>query len=222
MSCGGWPEESAMADRGFNSLPRHLMTLFTGKGDGGTSKFFGEKERITKSSTRFWTLGNIDELNSLLGYARGTANHYRLREVAEMILDAQQKLFIVQAEIAAGDHLTIQPLSETATAALEEKINLLEKKIGPITKFSVPGGHPLSGLLDFARAVCRRTERSVVEFSEEKFKQEKKLIDDETLAQGINPAVLSYVNRLSSLLFALARYANKYFKVIEKNPTYEQ
>lgn len=198
------------------------MTFFTGKGDGGTSKFFGDQERTTKSSPRFWALGGIDELNSLLGFCRGLANQYRLREIAEIILDVQQKLFIVQAEIAGGDRLTIRPLQPAATEALEKKINQLETSIGPITKFSVPGGHPFSGLLDYTRAVCRRVERNIMNYHEEKLEIEMDMISDETIARGINPAILSYINRLSSLLFALARWVNKNYKVSEKNPTYEQ
>ncbi|MDP2695730.1 MAG: cob(I)yrinic acid a,c-diamide adenosyltransferase [bacterium] len=182
------------------------MALYTGKGDNGTSKFFGEKDRHCKNDKRFWMLGGVDELNSWVGVCRSQAEKNKFDSLAIMLLNAQEKLFIIQAEIAArAENLAIHPLKESAISELEEDIDNLELEIGPITKFSIAGGDPLSAMLDYGRAVCRRAEREIVGYAQDNV---------------VSLAVLSYLNRLSSLLFAMARWVNKKSEIEEKNPKY--
>lgn len=177
------------------------MALFTGKGDGGTTKLFGcDQQRISKSSEVPEALGALDELNAFLGLVKTRTEDARIKNALH---GAQEKLFIIQAELAGAEkHLAID-----AVAGVEQIINDIEKEIPPVTGFSIAGGTEASALLDVARTLARRAERRLVAVAEAGIRN----IPDITRA---------YMNRLSSLLFALARLANHLAGIAEESPKY--
>lgn len=176
--------------------------LYTGKGDGGTTKVFGcDQQRISKSSELPEALGALDELNAFLGFVKMRSLAEPL--VAEIVRDVQETLFIIQAEVAGAD----KKVSDEVVKKIENIVNGIEKEIPPIKGFSIAGGTELSALLDVARTLSRRAERRLVAVVE----AEVRLLSDATKA---------YMNRLSSLLFALARLVNHLAGVKEENPRY--
>ncbi|MBU6321061.1 MAG: cob(I)yrinic acid a,c-diamide adenosyltransferase [Patescibacteria group bacterium] len=180
------------------------MALFTGKGDGGTTKLFdsaaGEGGRIAKSSEVPEALGALDELNAFLGFVK--MHPGAPERVCAGLRAAQETLFIVQAEVAGAD----KRVPEAAAEELAAVVNAIEGEIPPVTSFSVAGGTELSAKLDVARTVARRAERRVTAA---------------TLAgRSVSPGAKAYLNRLSSLLFAYARLANHLAGVAEEHPRY--
>jgi len=178
------------------------MALFTGKGDGGTTTAFGcNQQRISKSSELPEALGALDELNAYLGFVKiHSAENAR---IAPAIRAAQETLFIIQAEVAGAD----KKVGEDAVKNVEKLIHEIEKEIPPLKGFSIAGGTELSALLDVARTLARRAERRVIAVKEAGLRD-------------LPVATMSYLNRLSSLLFALARLANHLSGVAEETPRY--
>ncbi|MBP6868687.1 MAG: cob(I)yrinic acid a,c-diamide adenosyltransferase [Candidatus Pacebacteria bacterium] len=187
--------------------------LYTGKGDGGTTKTFGpNQERISKASELPEALGTLDELNSFIGLSKVWARSVqdtgvlvgKKRYATSAILrDIQENLFIVQAEVAGAP----KKIGKRKVTQAETIINTIESELPPITSFSIAGGTELSAVLDVARTLSRRAERRVVGVHEQGLRK-------------ISPFTLAYLNRLSSLLFALARLTNKQSGVLEEAPTY--
>lgn len=175
--------------------------LYTRKGDDGSSSLFGKKTRIHKSDPVFEALGSLDELNSLLGFCRAFCSRKKIKEldIGEIVLDIQEKLFIAQAELA-GAPKSIHP---DRTKEAERIIDSIEERIRRPQSFIIPGATELSGLLDYARAMSRRVERSVVRTGQ------------------ASPSTLAYLNRLSSLLYALARFEAYEAGHFETSPKYE-
>jgi cob(I)alamin adenosyltransferase len=178
------------------------MALFTGKGDSGTTTAFGcDQKRISKSSELPEALGALDELNAFLGFVKmRSVNEAR---IANALRDAQETLFIIQAEVAGAD----KKVGEGAVKDVEKLVNDIEKEIPKLKGFSVAGGTELSASLDVARTLARRAERRVIAVKELGLRE----LPGETMA---------YLNRLSSLLFALARLANHLAGVAEETPRY--
>lgn len=175
--------------------------LYTGAGDDGKTKTFGcDQQRISKSSELPEALGALDELNAFLGFVKVRAGEGR---IAGALREAQEALFIIQAETAGAD----KRVGERAVQRVEELVNDIEKEIPPITGFSIAGGTELSALLDVARTLARRAERRLVAVAEAGICE-------------LPPETKSYMNRLSSLLFALARLANHQAGVAEESPKY--
>jgi cob(I)alamin adenosyltransferase len=188
--------------------------LYTGKGDGGTTKTFDAAPgaRISKASELPEALGTLDELNSYLGLAKVHAMNgkdprvplgARTRLTSAIIADIQQTLFIVQAEVAGAP----KRVGKAKVTQSELIINTIEKLMPPITTFTVAGGTELSAVLDVARTIARRTERRVVAVYELGIRKEA-------------PNTKAYLNRLSSLLFALARFANEDAGLERETPKY--
>lgn len=178
------------------------MALFTGKGDGGTTKVFGcDQQRISKSSELPEALGALDELNAFLGYARMRAAGNE--RISLVLREVQEALFIIQAEVAGAD----KHVPADAVQKVEAVVNAIEKEIPPLKGFSIAGGTELSALLDVARTLARRAERRLIAVAEADLRE-------------VPPATKAYMNRLSSLLFALARLANHLAGVAEENPKY--
>ena len=176
--------------------------LYTGKGDGGTTKVFGcDQQRISKSSELPEALGSLDELNAFIGFVKMRAAGNE--RIAPVLLDIQETLFIIQAEVAGAD----KKVSEGAVQKVEDMVNAIEKEIPPLKGFSIAGGTELSALLDVARTLARRAERRLV------------AVVDAGL-RDLPTETKSYMNRLSSLFFALARLANYQAGVPEENPKY--
>lgn len=182
--------------------------LYTKKGDKGTTTVFGCNQRISKSSAIAEALGALDEINSFLGLCKvcEEAVSHRLSDVgfSEIIHQIQQNLFIIQAELAGAQ----KSVEESKIEEIEKFIDAVEKELPPIKSFFISGGTELSALFDTARAIARRAERRVVEVSEE----DKVKIGTDSL---------SYLNRLSSLLYALARLTNHKSGITEQIPNYQ-
>jgi len=167
------------------------VKIYTKKGDDGQTGLFGG-ERVPKTSPRVSAYGDVDELNSTIGVARA----YKIDDATDALLARiQSELFDLGAELATrpGKELAIEPLDVEQIGALERAIDAAEEELEPLKAFVLPGGSVAAAHLHVARTVCRRAERAIVA-----------LADDQT----VRPQVLQYVNRLSDLLFVLARLAN--------------
>ncbi|MBP6945857.1 MAG: cob(I)yrinic acid a,c-diamide adenosyltransferase [Candidatus Pacebacteria bacterium] len=175
--------------------------LYTRKGDDGTSGLFGTKDRLPKNSPIYDALGALDELNSLLGMCRARLVSYSLFQLQNSVERSQESLFIIQAELAGAE----KALPQEHVDILENAVDSIEKLIENPHAFIIPGATELSGLLDYARAVSRRAERVVISVS---------------TTHTISPASIAYLNRLSSFLYALARYAAAEAKAKESSPSY--
>ncbi len=193
------------------------MIFFTGQGDDGKTGRFGCDQRISKSSAAAEALGSVDEINSFLGICKvkargafsaqgGPAAGWDVAGIPaeNLISEIQNDLFIIQAEL--GGYSKIK-FGSDKIKKLEEYINWIEKELPPIKTFFVAGGTELSALFDYARTLARRAERKTVFMSEQS--------PDE-----FNPEILAYLNRLSSILYALARFANHKAGVPEEPPKY--
>ena len=184
--------------------------LYTRKGDGGTTKTFGCDQRISKSSSVAEALGSLDETNSFLGIIRaktaGAIFKISGEEIkySDVVLEVQQNLFIVQAEVA-GSPLAI---TEEKVKKVEHIVDEIEKVLPPIKSFFISGATELGGFFDFARTLARRAERRVVAAREEG----KITVSAETA---------QYLNRLSSLLYALARISSHIEGKEELKPEYK-
>lgn len=184
------------------------MALFTGKGDRGDTGLFGSKQRVSKSSAVAEALGTLDECNSFLGLCKAAAREkafvFDKRGTAEMVHDVQDHLFTAQAEVAGAD----KHIPAESVRALEHLINAIEKELPPIKSFLVSGATETSAWFDVARTLARRAERRVVAVHEEG-------------SRPIHEHTRAYLNRLSSLLYALARLANHHAGIYEKPPDYK-
>lgn len=184
--------------------------LYTRKGDGGTTKTFDAKPgiRISKSSCQTEALGALDELNSFLGLAKVKSRNAGLglsgKSFEEIVHAVQQTLFIVQAELA-GAPKAAPPEKITE---MESVIDAIEKKLPPIKTFFISGGTELAASFDFARTLARRAERKAV-------------AHNEVAERKMSEFSMSYLNRLSSLLYALARLANHKSGIKEEPPSYK-
>ncbi len=188
--------------------------LYTKKGDDGKTKTFGCDQRISKSSAIAEALGALDEINSYLGLCKIKAikenkknsNFLKINNLnfEDIILNVQENLFIIQAEVAGSKIF----LGEEKVNELEEIIKAIEKELPPIKSFFISGGVKLAVYFDIARTIARRAERRVVEVSEENKIE-------------VNKNTLAYLNRLSSLLYALARLTNHKFGITEESPDYK-
>jgi len=193
-------------------LRKYIMALYTGKGDFGTTKIFDTESgtRISKTSNVIEALGSLDELNSFLGLAKVLAkkkDEYLTKELPKMdyaIEQIQQNLFTIQAEVAGAE----KRLSRTKVTRAEEIINALETEMPPITTFFISGGTELATLFDYSRTLARQAERRVVALVENR-------------ERGLSSATLAYLNRLSSLLYALARFSNHKYGIKEESPNYK-
>jgi cob(I)alamin adenosyltransferase len=174
------------------------VTLYTRGGDKGETSLYGAS-RVPKDSPRVDAYGSIDELNCCLGVAIAECEH---KEVSRPLKRIQAELFTAGADLATellmkgGAHVT--RIQKKDTERLEKMVDEFQGKLPKLTSFILPGGSRVSSSLHLARAVCRRAERQVVTLSR---------------AEKINPELVPYLNRLSTYLFNLARYANFLAKV---------
>ena len=194
-----------------------MPMLYTGKGDAGSSVLVKNGPAIPKSSALIEAMGALDEVNSFLGLckvkAQGLTPEHRIAHIptqavglplAQLIHEMQNALFTIQAEVVTPDRYSV-PL--THVTELEAHIALVEQEIPPVTAFCIAGGTELAALLDIARTLARRAERAVIS-----------AIDSKETA--ISSSSRAYLNRLSSALYALARYANHQAGITEVHPSY--
>ena len=182
------------------------MPIYTKKGDKGGTKLPYDKHKRSKNSCRVQSLGEIDELNSLIGVVIAFSNKKRINALLSRV---QHDLFRVQLEISSkgevfGDK-KIEPISMDSVAWLERHIDLLSKKIPSLAIFIVPGGSKAGSLSQLARAVCRRAERELSGLNKK---------------EPVSPQVIVYMNRLSDFLFTIARFINHQERFKESYPDY--
>lgn len=195
-------------------LKRDKNILYTGFGDKGTTTLFDcNQQRISKSANIIEALGVIDELNAYLGVVKVHASIEQLKlkvsnkniPFSVLIEEMQETLFIIQAEIA-GSKMAVKKKNLNQ---IENVINKIGDILPPIESFTISGGSLLSAELDYTRTLARRAERRVVSVIEEK-------------RRVISPITISYLNRLSSALFAMSRYANYLLSIPEDHPNYNK
>lgn len=169
------------------------MKIYTKKGDAGDTGLFGGT-RVSKASSRVAAYGEIDELNSHLGVVRAAAVD---DDVDALLARIQSELFELGAELAArpGKDVGIARVGDAQVEALEQAIDRAEVELAPLETFILPAGSLAAAHLHVARTVCRRAERAIVALGAEGEAE-------------LRPEVLRYANRLSDLLFVLARLAN--------------
>lgn len=185
------------------------MAFFTGKGDKGTTKLFDTPsgQRVSKSSPVFECLGQLDELNTIVGWCKVACPEdfvVRGRECKKILHEVQDHLFTIQAE-AAGAPKSVPSASVESLGAL---ISEIEKELPAVKSFLVPGGTELSARLDIARAISRRAERRLVTLHES---------GERTISESSR----AYANRLSSLFYALTRLVNHQAGIEETPPEYK-
>ena len=174
--------------RGYNSImANRLGKITTRTGDNGTTGL-GDGSRIHKSAIRVQVIGDIDELNSMLGVLLAEPLP---KSAIDRLIRIQNNLFDLGGEICIPGHFMI---SEAQVIYLDEAIRALNAELPPLKEFILPGGTRAAGLCHVARTVTRRTERSLT-----------------TLANvdSVSAAALQYLNRLSDFLFVLARTLNR-------------
>lgn len=163
-------------------MPNRLTRIYTRTGDDGSTGL-ADGARLPKDSMRIETLGCLDELNCLIGLAIAYSADGAPSELAAI----QHQLFDVGAEIALPPERRI---GAAQVAWLEESLDRRNAALPPLEEFVMPGGPPAAAHCHLARAVCRRAERRVVTLAR---------------SENVNPETLRYLNRLSDLLFVLAR-----------------
>ena len=172
------------------------MKIYTRTGDAGETGLFGGG-RVAKDDIRVEAYGDVDELNAVIGMARCIEMMPRIDEV---LVPIQRDLFAIGALLATPDrakmasHLEKARIDEGRIAELEHAIDDGEQELEPLRAFILPGGTPKAAALHVARTVCRRAERHVVRLQHE---------------VELPPLAVIYLNRLSDLLFTLARLANR-------------
>lgn len=172
-------------------MPKKRITkVYTRTGDEGLTSLIGGA-RTSKASVRVDAYGDVDELNAVLGIVRTRMED----EVIDGILKTvQNDLFIVGAELASPPDMEVPRIGEDRIHDLESTIDKFLEDLEPLKEFILPGGGPGGAYLHFARTVSRRAERKIV-----------KLMEEEEVSKN----VLVYMNRLSDLLFVLARVENQ-------------
>ena len=168
------------------------MKIYTGRGDQGeTSLFSGE--RVDKDLLRVAAYGSLDELNSVLGMALAFSRNPKVREV---LLSLQHQLFQAGADLAttSAQKRSVDRIQESDWRLLETLIDELQEEIPALKDFILPGGSSGAAFVHLARVVCRIAERQWVALMK--------------VDQDVNSELLIYLNRLSDLLFVVARYEN--------------
>ncbi len=173
-----------------------LNKIYTRTGDDGSTGLV-DGSRLSKDDVRVRAYGDVDETNSVIGLVR---LHLENRQLDDMLSRIQNDLFDLGADLATplpkegeADSEYALRMVDTQSTRLEEELDTLNADLEPLTSFVLPGGSPPAAYLHQARTVCRRAERVCVALAAE---------------QPINPAALTYLNRLSDFLFVAARWCN--------------
>ncbi len=171
------------------------MKIYTRTGDTGDTALFGGG-RVAKSHARIEALGAVDELNAAIGWAVTQVAKGPNRDRLEAL---QHELFALGAELATpADTARARPstpaIGDERAVAMESWIDEMDEELPALKAFVLPGGAPGAASLHLARTVCRRAERAVVRLGE---------------AEPVRGTVVAYLNRLSDLLFTLARWENR-------------
>ena len=170
------------------------MKIYTKTGDSGETSLF-DNSRVSKADARVDAYGDVDELNACLGAVRAAGVD---ADIADLLASIQKELFAVGARLAdpssrIAGRVTKAVVTDADIHRLEEAIDRLESELPPLRKFILPGGSSAGSQLHLARTVCRRAERRVVGLG----------------AGAVESPVIVYLNRLSDLLFVMARAVNR-------------
>jgi len=170
------------------------VKIYTRTGDAGDTGLF-DGTRVPKSDARVATYGDVDELNAWLGLARAALGRQDDHELSAMLERMQSDLFALGSRLADPSRKIAGRVTKAAivpddVTRLENWIDALEKELPPLRRFILPGGSRAGAALHVARTVCRRAERAMVALG------------------GLEPELLVYINRVSDLLFVMARAAN--------------
>ncbi len=176
----------------YNRERSRVVKIYTRTGDTGDTALF-DNSRVSKADPRVDAYGEVDELNAWLGLVRA---HPIDPDLADAIVHIQRDLFAVGAQLAdpaekLADRVTKAFIEDAHVSRLEQLIDRLEQELPPLTRFILAGGSHAGSALHVARTVCRRAERRIV-----------------GLAPQPDPLLIRYMNRLSDLLFVLARAVN--------------
>lgn len=167
-------------------MGHRLTKIYTRTGDDGTTGL-GDGSRIRKDSARVEAFGDIDELNSLVGLL---LTHDISSDVQDLLTGIQHDLFDLGGEVCVPGR---EALSEDYISRLETQLDALNAGLAPLKEFILPGGCAAAATCHMARTVCRRAERRLVNLAEH---------------ESVSTLSLKYLNRLSDLLFVLARHLN--------------
>ena len=170
------------------------MKIYTKTGDAGETALF-DGTRVSKTDARVAAYGDVDELNATIGLARSALLTVDT-QLPPMLEQIQRDLFALGSRLAdpshkIADRVTKATVTTEDVTRLENWIDLLEAELPPLRRFILPGGSPAGATLHVARTVCRRAERAMVALD------------------GVDRDLLVYANRLSDLLFVMARAVNK-------------
>lgn len=165
-----------------------LTKIYTKTGDGGSTRLANGSE-VSKNSLRVSAYGDVDELNSLIGVVIAEpASEDLLRPLS----DIQHQLFDLGGELAS-DGMIEGLITDEMVTGIEQLIDKINADLPVLEEFILPGGKQAAALLHLARTVCRRAERSIIALKQK---------------EEVRPAIIQYVNRLSDLLFVMARFEN--------------
>ena len=172
------------------------VKIYTRTGDAGETGLFGGA-RVLKSDPRVSAYGEVDELNAWVGLVRAQATLAADAQMSDMLERIQRDLFGLGARLADPARKIAERVAKAAVtdediSRLEGWIDLLEAELPPLRRFILAGGSPTGASLHAARTICRRAERAIVGLG----------------GDAVEPALLVYMNRLSDLLFMMARAAN--------------
>ena len=176
-----------------------MVKIYTKTGDRGETSLF-DGTRVLKTDPRVSAYGDVDEVQAALGVAAAAGLD---RDLADMVVSIQRDLFALGARLADPSHRIAPRVSkivvnEDSVARLEQWIDRLESELPPLRHFILAGGAAPGAALHLARTVCRRAERATL-----------------ALGDAVEPVVLAYLNRLSDLLFVMARASNRRAGVTE-------
>lgn len=169
------------------------MKIYTKTGDSGETSLF-DNTRVSKADARVDAYGEVDEVNACLGAARAAGVD---DEISALIESLQKDLFALGARLAdpasrIAPRVEKAAITDATVQRLEQAIDRLEETLPPLRRFILPGGSSAGALLHLARTVCRRAERRVIALG----------------AGAVDPMIIVYLNRLSDLLFVMARAVN--------------
>lgn len=168
------------------------MSIATKRGDKGETSLIGGR-RVSKGDLRVETYGTLDELGSVMGFARSICEH---EKVVEATKEIQKELFTVSASLASPeDAKKTNRVTQAMVDGLTEQVEAIEKLDGIVGDWAIPGEHTASAAYDVARTVCRRAERAAVRLRDED--------------ESVDVLAIAYINRLSDLLWLFGRLIEK-------------
>lgn len=178
------------------------MPIYTKRGDGGKTDLHSG-ERVEKDDLRTEAYGTIDELNAVIGKAKAFTE---MDELLQQLRELQDHLHVCQTDLSNTDMGSEHPrIGQDKIDWLEDRIDEHDDSLPDLDSFILQGGTEAASQLYHARAVCRRAERRIVSLAKE---------------EDVNPDLVSYINRLSDLLFVMARRINHENGIEEHHPTY--